>query len=184
MKIVILGDSIRQAYGPVVEEALRKEGHEVWQPVDNCRYAKHTFRMIFDYHEQIKDADIIHFNVGLWDVCKINDDINFTPLEQYIFDLERVAKALLKITPHVIFSTTTPVKPNHPHNNNVDIDEYNKAAIRVMNKLHVKVNDLGGLIKKDIERYIKEEDLIHLTEEGVKVASESVLKTIKEEIKK
>ena len=30
---------------------------EVWKPEDNCRFAKDTLRLIFDFQEQIKGAD-------------------------------------------------------------------------------------------------------------------------------
>lgn len=48
-KVVLLGDSIRQiGYGKKVEELLKPD-YEVWQPEDNCRFAKYTLRLIFDF---------------------------------------------------------------------------------------------------------------------------------------
>ena len=68
-KVTLLGDSIRQiGYGKSVEEALKKEGIEVFQPEENCRFARYTFRMLFDYKDQIAGSDVIHWNNGLWDV--------------------------------------------------------------------------------------------------------------------
>ena len=41
-KVMLLGDSIRQlGYGTVVPQMLG-EDYEVYQPDDNCRFAKYT----------------------------------------------------------------------------------------------------------------------------------------------
>lgn len=180
MKVVLLGDSIRLiGYGKTVEEQLRKEGHEVFQPEDNCRFVKYLLRCLFDYREQIKDANVIHFNAGLWDVCTINDDEEvFTSIEEYKDNLRRVTKLLLKITPNVIFATTTPVRIEHPYNDNKVIDKYNVAAKEVMKELNVRINDLNSLLRNDINKYIREDDLIHLTDDGIKVCAEQVLESI------
>ena len=73
-KVVLLGDSIRLiGYGQKVAETLKEEC-EVWQPDDNCRFAKYTLRMLFDFQNEIKGADVIHWNNGRWDVCDIFGD--------------------------------------------------------------------------------------------------------------
>lgn len=179
MKVVLLGDSIRMGYGPVVEEELKKQGHKVFQPSDNCRFIHYLLRAIFDYQEQIKDADVIVFNAGLWDICELfGDGEPFTPIEEYKAHLRKVTKLLLKITPHVIFVTTTPVREGHPYNDNNVIALYNKEACSIMKEYGVTINDLGGQIYKDINKYIREDDLIHLSDEGIKLASKQVLESI------
>ena len=66
-KVVLLGDSIRLiGYGPKIPELLGSD-YQVWQSEDNCRFVKYTLRCLFDWREDIKDADIIHWNNGLWD---------------------------------------------------------------------------------------------------------------------
>ena len=192
MKIVLFGDSIRLAgYGKKVEEELKKEGHEVFQPNDNCRFIKHTLRMIFDLREEIKDADIIHFNAGIWDSCALfhdgeyysNDFEPFSSLEEYEINLRRVVKLFKEITPHVIFATTTPVNPRQTDNNNERIDEFNKVAVKVMKELDASINDLGSLIKEDIDNNICS-DFVHLTDKGAELAAVQVLESIHKEIEK
>lgn len=182
MKVVLFGDSIRQiGYGAMVEEELKKEGYDVYQPEDNCRFAKYTLRMIFDYKEQLKDADVIHFNIGHWDLCNINEDgENFSTLEEYETNLRRAVKQFLRITPKVIFATTTPVRDTNPYNSNKDIILYNKKAVEVMEEFNVKINDLHALLKDDIDKYIRADDAIHLTDEGIKICAKQVIKCIKE----
>lgn len=182
-KIVLFGDSIRLiGYGAYVSECLG-EGYDVWQPEDNCRFAQYLLRMLFDYSDVIKDADLIHFNAGHWDLCRLyNDGDTFTPIEVYAAELERIGKLLLKITPNVIFSFTTPVKPENPYNSNKDIEAFNKTAESVLKPLGIRINDLYTPIAKDIPGYILE-DNIHLNEAGSKLCASLVTDAIKDALK-
>ena len=115
-KVVLLGDSIRLiGYGSPVEKAL-SDVFEVWQPEHNCRFAKYTLRGLWEWQKELADADVIHWNNGLWDVCDLFGDGSFTPIEQYVEEMVRLAKLLLQRAPAVIFATTTPVRPENPYN--------------------------------------------------------------------
>ena len=188
MKVVLFGDSIRYgkgSYGPYVNERLTKEGHIVFEPDDNCRFAKYTLRLLFDYREQIKDADVIHFNIGHWDLCTLPPETEpFSTIEEYKNNLRRVAKIFLGITPHVIFATTTPVRKENMYQNNDIIRKYNAAAIEVMKELNIKIDDLFSLLIPDVEKYILGDgDYIHTTVAGRDILIEQVYKVIEEEIK-
>ena len=52
---------------------IMNRGFDFYQPEDNCRFAKYFLRMLFDYKETFKGADIIHFNIGHWDLCQLYD---------------------------------------------------------------------------------------------------------------
>ncbi|MBR5485183.1 MAG: hypothetical protein IKV41_01570, partial [Oscillospiraceae bacterium] len=67
MKVTLLGDSIRQQYGPKVAELLGDE-FEIWAPEENCRFAKYTLRGLFDWASNIEGSQIVHWNNGLWDL--------------------------------------------------------------------------------------------------------------------
>lgn len=70
-KVTLLGDSIRWiGYGKTVPQMLGDQ-FEVWQPNDNCRFAKYTLRGLFEWQEQMSGSRIVHWNNGLWDVCDI-----------------------------------------------------------------------------------------------------------------
>lgn len=179
MKIGLLGDSIRRiGYGKRLGDILGEE-FEVWQPDDNGRFASYTLRMLFDYRTQLGECDIIHWNNGLWDTCALFEDGKpFTPIEAYVDTMVRIAEILLAVTPMVIFATTTPVRPLEASVNRT-IDEYNAALVPRLREMGVIINDLGGAIATDVERYIREDDKIHLTDEGIELAAGRVAECIR-----
>lgn len=179
-KVTLLGDSIRWiGYGKTVPELLGDE-FEVWQPDDNCRFAKYTLRGIFEWAEQMNGSRIVHWNNGLWDVCDIfGDGKAFTSIEEYTENMLRIADLLLLKYEKVIFATTTPVWPEDKYNDNTVIEKYNNTIVPLLREKGVIINDLYTLVSKDIKRYISS-DLIHLSEEGVKLCSDQTVKIIKE----
>lgn len=174
MKVTLLGDSIRLiGYGTKVPELLG-EGFTVFQPEENCRYSVLTLRGIFEWLDKIQGSDVIHWNNGLWDICSIFEKGEpFIPLDFYLDTMERIAKELLKITPNVIFATTTPVLEGHPYNSNELIEKYNAAVVPRLKSLGVKINDLHSLVKERASEYIKD-DLVHLNEKGIDAAARQV----------
>lgn len=181
-KVVLLGDSIRLiGYGPRMQELLGDD-YTVWQSQDNCRFIKYTLRCIFEWRDEIKDADIIHWNNGLWDTSTgLFDDGGkpFTGEEEYVENMLRVARELLKITPNVIFATTTPVHPEYPYNNNEVIKRYNAVLVPKLQAMGIRINDLHSIIDKDIPANICE-DQIHLSESGAIQCAQQVARMIKE----
>ena len=180
IKVTLLGDSIRLiGYGTQVPKLLG-ERFSVFQPEDNCRYCKYTLRGLFDWEEQMRGSDIIHWNNGLWDVCDLFGDGLFSNQEEYAAEIGRIADVLLSRYKKVVFATTTPVHPDYKYNKNSDIIRYNEIAIDVLSKKGVIINDLYSLVSSDIQKYICDEDKIHLSEEGIRVCSEQVANIIRE----
>ncbi len=180
MKVTLLGDSIRQiGYGKRVVELLG-EDFEVWQPDDNCRFAKYTMRGMWDWKEAMAGTKIVHWNNGLWDVCDIlGDGKAFTSEAEYVENMTRLADIMLKRYDKIIFATTTPVDSENPHNRNDVIERYNKLLIPELKKRGVIINDLYSLIASDIDRYIRHDDHIHLSPEGIEVAAKQVADVIR-----
>ncbi len=173
-KIVLLGDSIRLiGYGKPVAAALASD-FEVWQPEHNCRFAKYTLRGLWDWQKEMEGADVIHWNNGLWDECDLFNEGSFTPVEQYVEEMVRLAKLLLQRASAVIFATTTPVRAENRYNQNDRIAAYNEALVPRLQALGVQINDLYTPLAADVERYIRADDLIHLTDEGIALCAERV----------
>ena len=184
-KVALLGDSIRMiGYGTLLPELLKDE-YIVWQTVENNRDCKTTQRVLIDYEKDLADADIIHWNNGLWDVCDLFGDGTFTPIDVYVESMVRLAKLLLQRARVVIFATTTPVREEHCHNRNSDIRAFNEALVPRLRELGVQINDLYALVAADIPRYICD-DMIHLSEEGIALCTQQVeraVRTAAEELK-
>ena len=182
-KIVLIGDSIRMiGYGTPVAERL-SDGFEVWQPDDNCRFAKYTLRGLWDWQDGMKGADIIHWNNGLWDVCSLFGDGEFTPVDEYVDIMLRLARLLKERATTVIFATTTPVRPENLHNKNETIKAYNEALVPRLMEMGIVINDLYTPLSEDVYKYISD-DTIHLSEDGIALATDKVEAIIRNEAEK
>ena len=177
-KAVLLGDSIRQiGYGTKVPALLADE-FTVWQPGDNCRFAAYTLRGMFDWRDNL-DCDVIHWNNGLWDECSLFDDGSFTRLDDYVDTMSRIARILKTHANKVIFATTTPVTDQNPYNHNVTIRQFNAAIVPVLADMGVIINDLYSVCAADIDKYIRKDDNIHLTDAGIDVCAAQVADVIR-----
>ena len=177
-KVTLLGDSIRLNYEQRTTELLGPD-YEVVRFDDNGRFASYTLRTLFDCHDAIAGSDVIHWNNGHWDLCDLFGDGSFTPVSVYVETLKRIAGLLLKITPHVIFATTTPVRPANTYNANDVIDRFNEAAAEALRPMGIVINDLNAELRDDIDGNICD-DLIHLTGKGTELCAQKVAAAIRE----
>ncbi len=180
-RVALLGDSIRLiGYGTKVPELLGEE-YEVFQPTENCRFVKYTLRGIFDWREQLKGSDVIHWNNGLWDtsVGLFDDGKPFTSETEYVENMLRVAAELKKIAPRVIFATTTPVRPDYEYNDNEIIDRYNAVLVPKLEAMGLEINDLNAFVKPKVFEYIRDDDKLHLSEAGIDACAKQVVSVIK-----
>ena len=169
-------------YGTPVAERLKDE-FTVWQPDDNCRFAKYTLRGLWDWQEGIEGADIIHWNNGLWDVCELFGDGEFTPIDEYVDIMLRLARLFQKRAGTVIFATTTPVRPENSHNKNETIKAYNEALVPKLVEMGIVINDLYTPLCEDLYKYVCD-DMIHLSEDGITLAADMVEAVIRREAEK
>ncbi len=176
-KVVLLGDSIRIGYGKKVPEMLKGE-YEVWQPEDNCRYSAYTYRMFYEYINELSKADVIHWNNGLWDATHCVDGDAFMPLDYYLYFMKRIAQRLLKITDKVIFATTTAASDENPYDKNDTIKKYNEAVVPMLREMGVTINDLHSIVYPKRAQYVCE-DKLHLTDEGYEVCAKQVCEAIR-----
>lgn len=180
VKVTLLGDSIRMmGYGNTVCDLLGKD-FEVFQPDDNCRFAKYTLRGLFDWRENMKDSRIVHWNNGLWDICDLFGDGPFTSEDEYIENMTRIADILKSRHDTVIFATTTPVTVQNVYNKNSVIKRYNDIIVPILREKGIIINDLFSLVASDIDKYIRKDDNIHLTDEGIRVCAKQVADVIRD----
>lgn len=173
-RVVLIGDSIRlTGYGAAVQKRLSGD-FDVWQSDENARYVQYTLRCVFDWEEQLRGADVIHWNNGLWDVSNLYGDGEFTPPQQYLSGILRLARLFSARARKVIFATTTPIWPGYRYKSNEDIDRYNALVVPPLKEMGVVINDLNAVLRADIQGCITETDGIHLSEKGIRLCADAV----------
>ena len=71
--VILIGDSIRMGYDKYVKNYLA-DSCEVYYPKDNCRFTQYVLRNTHAWVEESgfgEDTDLVHWNVGLWDVAQV-----------------------------------------------------------------------------------------------------------------
>lgn len=155
--VLILGDSISMGYMGTVKKELAKKANVIHNP-GNAGGTTKTLQFIDKWLEMQK-WDVIHFNLGLHDLKRVtepggavgSDDKNDpfqADLPTYSKNLEVIVKKLKESGAKLVFATTTPfLEGVSPYRDPVDVPKYNAAAVAIMEKYKVPVNDLYGLIK-------------------------------------
>jgi hypothetical protein len=177
-RVLLLGDSIRMGYEPLVRQRL--EGlAEVAAPEENGRFAKHTLWGVNLWIRDLGKPDIVHWNNGLWDLHHEAPMVEaLTSLNEYLGQMKRILNELQRTGAKIIFATTTPIPPDGVGRSNAEIDLYNAAVVEVMEANDVEVNDLNSLVKQNLAGNICE-DKVHLTEQGNRLCAEQVIGKIK-----
>jgi acyl-CoA thioesterase-1 len=130
--------------------------------------------------------DLIHFNFGLWDWYGWSQDTKATP-ESYSKSLENIVQKLKKSEAKLVFAMTTPPCVGPEKKAKIKISkaraqEFNQAALRVMKKHRVFVNDLYALIESERGKYQLGENNVHYNEAGRDLLAAQVAKVIKEQL--
>lgn len=151
-KVLIIGDSISIGYTPPLTEMLRGKAEIIHNPGN----AAHSAYGLENLDAWLGDAewDVIHFNHGLHDLKYVDDagqnvsdkalGHQQIPVEQYGKNMEAIVSRLKETGAKLIFATTTPFpeNTNGPLRMAADAERYNTAALEIMNKHGVTVNDL------------------------------------------
>ena len=186
MKIVLIGDSIRMGYQPFVAKKLDGEA-EVWGPAGNSRHSLWAL----DHFPEWVDAqkpDIVHVNFGIHDASVQADGQHQILLDQYRLCLQRfVDKVNALDGAKMIWATTTPlyaVEEGVPMNlwsprPEAEIDAYNSAALEIVNKAGLPVNDLNKVVMDNGFHKCLREDGCHMSEFGNEVLSDAVAAAIR-----
>ena len=154
--VMILGDSISMGYMGATKKALNKKANVIHNPGNSGGTTK-TLQHI-DNWLKMQKWDVIHFNLGLHDLKRVkeagsavnSDDPNDpfqADLPTYSKNLEAIVQKLKATGAKIIFATTTPFPAGvSPYRDPADVAKYNAAAIAIMKKHNIPVNDLHGLI--------------------------------------
>ena len=149
-KVILIGDSIRLGYEKYVAEAL-KDSCEIYSPPENCRFAEYVLRYLHEWQAQGKwpsDADLVHWNAGLWDALRLFGDEPMTPKEAYRNLIPRIHTRIRMLFPKakIIFATSTSIVEEKYGESfkryNREIEEYNAIAKEALSEADCEINDL------------------------------------------
>lgn len=193
--ILILGDSISIGYYPTVKEVLEGKAN-VMRPFksdgkpENCQGTTNGIANIDRWIGTTK-WDIIHFNFGLHDLKHIEpetknnsrnlDDPVQADIKHYRKNLQAIIEKLKLTGAKLVFATTTP----YPDKLGSQIrspgmyKKYNKAALKVMKKNDIPINDLYSFVLPQMEKIMRPNN-VHFTKEGSKILGEQVAKYIRD----
>ena len=188
-KIVLIGDSIRMGYDKYVKEALGGEA-EVYYPDENCRFAEYVLRYAHEWKKKLgwpSDADLVHWNAGLWDALELFGDEPLTTIDYYEHALKRIDKRLRFLFPKakIVFATSTAVVEEMANpeffRHNETIKKYNEAALRALADTDTVINDLWPITESMPKSY--HSDWVHYyTDEGTELIGGKVLSVICSEL--
>lgn len=176
--IILLGDSVRMQYQPVVAEKL-SDIAVVSGPEENGRWSGYTLNSLRFWLPDMPSPDLVQWNCGLWDM---GDDYqegrHFYPLDLYEETCHRICRVLRKMTEKpdlpIVIATTTPTwQDDHQ-----DIGLYNDILRRVAAEENARINDLYAVVAPTKEKMICE-DHIHLTPDGVEAVAEQTAEVLR-----
>ena len=181
-KVVLIGDSIRMGYQPLVVTNLQGWA-EVWGPSENCR---HSLWALEHFNQWVagQRPDILHFNFGIHDAELTQDGHSQIVIEQYRLCLQRFIKRAEQLHIRLIWATTTP-RYQVPEGNSpgqwlkmTRIDDYNAAALQIVRSCQIAVNDLHKAITDNDYVQCLQSDGCHMSDFGNKVLADAVVKSV------
>jgi hypothetical protein len=157
---------------------------EVWGPAENCRHSL-VHRENLSAWAVESCPDVYHFNCGIHDLIPMDGAPRFT-IRGYVRNLKLIVRRLQAETnARLIWATTTPMlvprDGETPAGNCVldpDVERYNAAALEVMEKAGLEVDDLYGAVLRAGVQECLAEDKVHMMERGNEVLSEAVVRFI------
>jgi lysophospholipase L1-like esterase len=182
-RVVLVGDSIRMGYAPLV--AKRLEGRAI--VVSAKPNGEDSGNVLKNLDEWVisEKPDVVHLNAGLHDL-KLTDRTYQVPLAEYEKNLKAIVERIQKEThAKIIFATSTPILDSlHAQRKagfdrvEVDVQRYNAAAVAVMKQAGVPVDDLHKLVEDGGKEKLIGPDGTHYTPAGYEQLADAVTNSI------
>ena len=179
-RVLIIGDSISIGYTAAVRKLLAEKAN-VHRVKGNCKYSAFGVEHI-DTWLGNGDWDLIHFNFGLWDWYGWSQEQKATP-ESYATNLDQIVTTLMATKAKLIFAVTTPPCAGPERKMKIIVTDerakaFNDAALAVMRRHGVEINDLYTPMAKEEGRYQLGTNNVHYTHEGKALQATLVAKVI------
>lgn len=180
-RVLLIGDSISVGYTLPVRKLLAGTANVHRVPTN----AQHTRKGLQELDKWLGGGnwDVIHFNWGLHDLKRMEKGEQQVPLAEYEKNLSQLAARLKRTKARLIWATTTPVPEGKldPPRVPGDVEAYNAAALRVMKKNKIAVNDLFSFARPKLAG-IQRPVNVHFTNEGSEALAGEVAAAIRREL--
>lgn len=184
--VLLIGDSIAGGYLGGVQSRLKAVAHvERGNSGGTTQNGLESIERILGEREW----DVIHFNWGLHDMTwQRRMKPEERGIEGYAARLEQLVTRLRETKAKLVWATTTP----WPENNYAyyeqrfgekllyspaEEQQWRNAAIAVIEKHQIPVNDLHALLKPDLETYQKTDD-VHFNRDGSRAMADQIAKVV------
>ena len=185
IRVVLIGDSIRQGYQDVVARELAPKAH-VWGQQENGGTSANVLAHLEEWVIERK-PEIVHLNCGLHDLRtdRVGKE-KAVPLDAYVENIGRVFRRILQETEAtLVWASTTPVneqwhtrqKPFDRYE--ADVEAYNRGALEVAERMSVPVNDLFEAVMRAGRDRLLSPDGVHFTKEGSALLGKAVASAIR-----
>ncbi len=185
--VLLIGDSIAGGYLGGVQSRLKGVAHvERGNSGGTTQNGLESIERILGEREW----EVIHFNWGLHDMTwQRRMKPEERGIQGYAARLEQLVTRLRETNASLVWATTTP----WPENNYAYYEQrfgeklryspaeerqWRDAALAVIQKHQIPVNDLHALLKSDLETYQKTDD-VHFTREGNRAMAEQITKVVR-----
>ena len=180
--VILLGDSIRMAYQPLVTEQLQ-ESHVVWGTEGNGGSSANLLAHL-DAWALARKADIVHVNCGLHDLAMLQPNTHRVPLADYEKNVRNILRQLRATGARIIWATTTPViecrhntrKPFARYQR--DVETWNHTARRVAEDAGIEVHDLHAVVQSAGLDHCLGPDGVHMSRHGNRLLAHAVANVI------
>lgn len=183
-KVVLVGDSIRMSYAPLVEKELAGKA-AIISAKANGGDSNNVLQHLDEWVIRQQPA-VVHFNCGIHDTKKFKTTGRFqVPPDQYEANLRKIVACIRSQTKAVVlFATTTPILDERAAAARgkveyalleASVEQYNAIAAKVMQELKVPVNDLHAVFPDAASRgEALAADGVHFTAGGQQALAQAV----------
>jgi dienelactone hydrolase/lysophospholipase L1-like esterase len=188
-KVVLIGDSIRLGYAPLVAERLKGRAVIV-SPAENGADSANVLKHLDEWVIR-EQPSVVHLNCGLHDL-KLDKATKRHQVElaQYETNLREIVERIRKGTSaRLVFANTTPIHDARHAGRKAgfdrfeaDVERYNAAAQGVMRAAEVTVHDLHWLVERAGRERVLLPDGTHYTPEGYALLAEAVADSVLRQI--
>ncbi|MFW6189311.1 MAG: SGNH/GDSL hydrolase family protein [Planctomycetota bacterium] len=183
--VILIGDSIRLGYQPVVAEELGNRAR-VCGPEANGGDTRNLLEHLEEW-VMGAGADVVHVNAGLHDIRRpFGAKEPTVPLEEYRCNVDLILRRITEQAgADAAWATTTPVNQRRHHQRKSfdrfeeDVLTYNRVALEVCQELGVPVDNLFEVVMDAGRDRLLAEDGVHFTEEGYRLLGRAVADAVR-----